>query len=111
MCKAAEITQNQMTLMCEDEDKTVIKRRGAQGSKSKRLRNLKNGSGRAETSAADNTGGSLHKQAVCGAPGEREPALETTPLRPLSLQGSPSYPGSRAGRIGHPHSLVLDLKF
>lgn len=45
MCKAAEITQNQMTLMCEDADKTVptvIKKRCAQGSKSKRLRNLKN---------------------------------------------------------------------
>lgn len=53
MCKAAEITKNQMTLMCEDEDKTaptVIKKRDAQGSKSKSLRNLKTPSGKAETS-------------------------------------------------------------
>ena len=53
MCKAAEITKNQMTLMCEDEGKavpTVIKKRNAQGSKSKSLRNLKTPSGKAKTS-------------------------------------------------------------
>ncbi|OBS80157.1 hypothetical protein A6R68_21643 [Neotoma lepida] len=41
--------------MCEDEDKTVIKRRGAQGSESKRLWNRKQGSSKAETSAAEKT--------------------------------------------------------
>lgn len=53
MCKGAEITKNQMTLMCEDEGKavpTVIKKRNAQGSKSKSLRNLKTPSGKAKTS-------------------------------------------------------------
>lgn len=72
MCKAAEITQNQMTLMCEDEDKTVIKRRGAQGSKSKRLRNLKNGSGRAETSAAETTREEASISKQCVGPQEKE---------------------------------------
>ena len=49
MCKAAEITKNQMTLMREDEGNTVptvIKKRNAQGSKSKSLQNLKTPSGK-----------------------------------------------------------------
>lgn len=60
MRQAAEITKNQMTLMCEDEDKTVptvIKKRNAQGSKSKGLRHLKTPSGKAKTSAEQNTQG------------------------------------------------------
>lgn len=37
------MTQNQMALMCEDEDKTVptVIKRSAQGSKSKGLQNLR----------------------------------------------------------------------
>lgn len=82
MCKAAEITQNQMTLMCEDEDKTVIKKRDTQGSESKRAapagpQNVKKCRQQSrDPSSTENTGGRRHEQAVCGvgvggAPGER----------------------------------------
>lgn len=67
MCQAAEITKNQMAVMCEDEDKTVptvIKKRNAQGSTSKGLRNLKTPSGKAKTSTESKTrGGSDDHQA------------------------------------------------
>lgn len=98
MCKAAEITQNEMTLMREDEDKTVIKKRDAQGSESKRLQNLKNARSKAETSAAWKTreeASAVSKQ--CAGHQEKELSCWEQPqFRPLSLQVSPRYPDSRA---------------
>ena len=102
MCKAAEITKNQMTLMCEDEGKavpTVIKKRNAQGSKSKSLRNLKTPSGKAKTSTElkkkkkpqggsnDNQANSIQREVGWGdrepvprAEPQFGPALELTPM-------------------------------
>ena len=90
-----------MTLMCEDEGKavpTVIKKRNAQGSKSKSLRNLKTPSGKAKTSTElkkkktqggsdDNQANSLQGEVGWedGEPAPRAepqfgPALELTPI-------------------------------
>ena len=89
--------------MCEDEGKavpTVIKKRNAQGSKSKSLRNLKTPSGKAKTSTElkkkkktqggsnDNQANSIQREAGWGdrepaprAEPQSGPALELTPMR------------------------------
>ena len=109
MCKAAEITKNQMTLMCEDEGKavpTVIKKRNAQGSKSKSLRNLKTPSGKAKTSTElkkkkkkktqggsdDNQANSIQREAGWG---DREPAPRAEPQSGPALELTPMQCGGK----------------
>lgn len=91
--------------MCEDEDKTVIKKRDAQGSESKRPQNLKNAISKAETSAVPKTReeAAISKQSGGHQERERESCtLETTPVQATVSAGSPSYPDTGLRCIDRP---------
>lgn len=90
-----------MTLMCEDEDKTVIKKRDAQGSESKCAAPAECKESQQQSrdlSSTENTGGRRHKQAVGGGGGggdiwrKKTHTPGTTPVQATVSTGVPELP-------------------
>lgn len=101
--------------MCEDEDKTVIKKRDAQGSESKRAEPAECKESQQQSrdlSSIENTGGCRHKQAVCGGgvghPEKESSHTGTTSVQATASTGVPELP--KAGVHRSPTQLGVGLE-
>lgn len=101
--------------MCEDKDKTVIKKRDAQGSESKRAEPAECKESQQQSrdlSNIENTGGCRHKQAVCGGgvghPEKESSHTGTTSVQATASTGVPELP--KAGVHRSPTQLGVGLE-